>query len=203
MRVRLRLEPLIIVCLLVFGAFASIAQETYFPKKALGDDPWSDEFKAKWYSQQLAALEEPSLLASAKNPSSESYRFLWLRSFHHPVAIRFEMRADRIGVLTTKVASGAGGFKPRHLIENMSRPLTREQTQAFLGRLKKAGFWSLPSPVNAQTGTDGSQLNIEGVKEGKYYVVDRWLPHEGAVRELGLYLAVGLAQMNFPRDELY
>jgi hypothetical protein len=203
MRVSPRPDLLVIVSMLVFSSFASIAQETYFPKKALGDDSRSDEFKAKWYSQELEVLQEPSLLELAKNPASESYRFLWLRTFHHPVTVRLDVRADGIGVLTTKVASGAGGFRPGHLIENMSRPLTREQTQAFLARLTKVGFWSLPSPVNDQTGTDGSQWIIEGVKEGKYHVVDRWLPDKGAVRELGLYLAVGLAQMNVPKDEIY
>jgi hypothetical protein len=201
MRVSFRPELLVIFSLLLFGAF-SIAQETFFPEKALSDDSWSDRFRAKWYSRQLEALEEPSLLELAKN-SYESYRFLWLRSFHHPVAVRFDMRADGIGVLTTKVASGAGGFKPGHLVENMSRPLTRAQTQAFLARLKKVGFWSLPSPVNDQTGPDGSEWIIEGVKEGKYHVVDRWSPNEGAVHELGLYLAIGLAQMNVPKDEIY
>jgi hypothetical protein len=170
---------------------------------ALADDHWGDQFKADWYSQELKVLEEPSLLQVAGNPSAESYRFLWLRTFRHPVAIRLDMRRDGIGVLTTKVASGTGGFKPGHLVENTSRPLTREQTQAFLARAKKVDFWLLPSHVNDQTGTDGSQWIIEGVKEGKYHIVDRWSPREGAVRELGVTLAIGLAHMNVPKDELY
>jgi hypothetical protein len=201
MRVSFRPELLVIFSLLVFGAL-SIAQQTFFPEKGLSDDSWSDRFRAKWYSQELEVLGEPSLLGLAKN-RSESYRFLWLRSFHHPVAIRFDIRTDGIGVLTTKVASGAGGFKPGHLIENVSRPLTRAQTQAFLARLTKVGFWSLPNPVDDQSGLDGSDWIIEGVKEGNYHVVDRWSPKEGPVRELGLYLAFGLAQLNIPKDEIY
>ena len=177
------------------GCIPSDCQETYFPMKALGDDSSGDQFKAKWYSQELKLLEEPSLLKQSKNPSCESNRFLWLRSFHHPVAIRLDMRADGIGVLTTKVASGAGGFRPGHLVENTSRPLTREQTQAFLTRLLRVSFWSLPSHVNDETGTDWSQWVIEGVRGGKYHLADRWSPDSGPVRELGINLAVGLAHM--------
>jgi len=119
------------------------------------------------------------------------------------VAIRLDIREDGIGVITTKVARGTAGFRPGQLSENMSRPLMREQTQAFLKRLGKVGFWSLPNPVIDQTGADGSQWIIEGVKKGNYHVVDRWSPEQGAIRELGLYLAVGLALMNIPKDEIY
>ena len=203
MRVSLHPDLLLIVSLLVFSAFASIAQETFFPKRALNADTWGDQLKAKWYSQELEVLEEPSPLALSRNPSSESYRFLWLGTFHHQVAIRIDVRADGIGVITTKVASGTGGFRPGHLMDNLSRPLTREQTQAFLARLKKVGFWSLPNPVNDQAGTDGSQWVIEGVKGGKYHIADRWSPEKGVVRELGVYFAVGLALMNIPKNEIY
>src|SRR5450432_2226317 len=51
-----------------------------------------------------------------------------------------------------------------------SRPLTRQQTQAFLAELQKVHFWSLPSHVNDQTGTDGSQWIVEGAKDGNYHV---------------------------------
>jgi hypothetical protein len=113
------------------------------------------------------------------------------------------MRSDGTGILTTKVANGAGGFKPGHLVENTSRPLTREQIDAFLVTTKKVGFWLLPSHENDEPGADGSEWIVEGVKEGKYHVVGRWSPNEGAVRELGLALAIGLAHMNVPKDELY
>jgi hypothetical protein len=203
MRSLLRALLCVITCWLAVSAVPLVAQETYFPTNALGDDSWGDQFKAKWYSQELKVLEEPSLLDQTKNPSSESYRFLWLRSFNHPVAIRLDIRADGIGILTTKVANGTGGFRPGHLVENTSRPITREQTQAFLARLQKVSFWSLPSHVNDQTGTDGSQWIIEGVKEGKYHLADRWSPDKGPVRDLGVHLAVGLAHMKVPKDELY
>lgn len=89
------------------------AQETYFPKGVLSSDARGDLFRANWYSKHLKALEEPSLLGLAKNPSLQSYRFVWLRTFHHPVIVRLDIMADGTGDLTVKVASGAGGYGKR------------------------------------------------------------------------------------------
>ena len=81
--------------------------------------------------------------------------------------------------------------------------LTKEETQNFLARLDKFSFWSLPNPVNDQKGTDGSQWVIEGVKGGRYQVVDRWTPTTGPVRELGDLFAFRLARLNLPKNEIY
>jgi len=164
---------LAVASLLALSAFA-IAQRDYFPKKALADDSWSDQFRADWYSSALKDMGEPSLFELATSPSAESYRFLWLRTFHHPVAIRVDVRADGTGVLTKKVRAGSAGFPStaRQVIENESRPLLRAETQGFLARLKIAGFWSLPGQFE-RGGMDGSQWIIEGAKGGKYHVVDR------------------------------
>jgi hypothetical protein len=64
------------------------AQGQYFPKSSL--DSRGRELKSQWYSSQLRALQEPSLLSLSKSPSAESYRFLWLRTFNHPIAIRLD-----------------------------------------------------------------------------------------------------------------
>src|SRR6266513_5488624 len=102
--------------------------EPYFPKGVFSDDSQHDLFAANWYLKHLKALAEPSLLHLSKNPALESYRFFWLRTFHHPVIVRVDVRAGDAGELTSKVASGKGGYDPGHLLENTSRPLTREQT---------------------------------------------------------------------------
>jgi len=191
--------------LLGFGALTLIAQDVYFPENSLERDPRSDQLKVGWYSHELKVLQEPSLLKLSNNPSLESYRFLWLRTFRPPVAIRLDLMPDGGGILTTKVANGEAGFPytVKHLVENMSRPLTHEQTQVFLAQVNRVDFWSLPGPVDDQTGTDGSQWIIEGVREGKYHVVDRWSPGSGAIRELGLVFVFGMAQMNISKDDVY
>jgi hypothetical protein len=173
----------------------------FFPKSSL--DFGKDDFKAKWYSTQLRALREPSLLALASQPHAEAYRFLWLRTFHHPVAVRLSLQADGHWVLDTKAASGAGGYSPGTLTTSTSRNLSALEAQDFLSRVEKVGFWDAPNPVDDQTGTDGSQWIIEGVRNGKYHVIDRWMPKSGPARELGMILAFELARMQIPTKEIY
>jgi hypothetical protein len=190
-------------CLTLFALVTSVAQAQmqYFPKSSV--DSRGNDSKTAWYSSQLTALQEPSLLALTKAPSSEAYRFLWLRSFHHPVAIRLDVKPDGTSILTTKTASGAAGFKPGVLTENTSKTLSEAQTQNFLSLVNKLKFWSAPNPVDDQMGTDGSQWIIEGVKDGQYHVVDRWSPTTGIARELGMMLAIDLAGLNIPKQEIY
>src|SRR5271157_294442 len=200
------LHAALLTCsLLGLGSLISGAQDAYFPDKVLGRDSWSEQLKVGWYSHELKALEEPSLFKLADNSTAESYRFLWLRTFHAPVAIRLDLMTDGTGIPTTKVANGEAGFPytVKHVVENDSRPATRQETQAFLAQIKKVGFWSLPTHVNDQTGTDGSQWIFEGVKEGKYHVVDRWSPEKGPIRELGLNLVFDFAHMKIPKDDVY
>jgi hypothetical protein len=185
---------------LVLAFTACLADGQYFPKQSLDA---KSPLKNQWYTAQLIALQEPSLFALVKDPTAESYRFLWLRSFQHPVAIRLDPKPDGTSVLTTKISSGAGGFRPGDLTENTSRVLPSEETQKFLLRLNQLKFWSLPNPVNDQRGTDGSQWIIEGVKGGHYHVADRWTPTTGPVHELGELLAFDLARLKIADNEIY
>ena|ERR1039458_4389217 len=100
----------------VITAFSIQGLAQFFPKSSL--DPRGDDFKANWYSTQLRALQEPSLFALATNRKAESYRFLWLRTFHHPVAVRVDLQADGSWMLVTKVANGAGGYSPGSVTTN-------------------------------------------------------------------------------------
>ena len=189
---------------LLSALIAAIAQEPYFPQGVLEDNERGDSFRSQWYSKQLKALQEPSLFQMSKDSKVESYRFVWLRTFHHPVIVRVDIKADGSAELTTKVSSGAGGYEPGKLIENASRPLVQRQTDKFLGTVKRLQFWELPTyEISEGVGCDGSQWIIEGVKDGKYHVVDRWTPGKGPVHDLGLTFVFGLAQMRIPKDELY
>ena len=66
------------------------AEDYYFPKGAL--DPSRskvDGITRDWYSKYLRAMMEPSL-SCGQGPDGFAYRFLWLRSSHHPIAVRVE-----------------------------------------------------------------------------------------------------------------
>jgi hypothetical protein len=191
------------VLLLAIVLNTASAQISYFPKGSLASDSRSNQFKLQWYSHALRAMQEPSLYSLASDPTKESYRFLWLRSFHRPITVRLDLKTNGTATLTVKTSSGAGGYPPGILIENRSLTLTQEQIAPFLSKLQALNFWKLPNPVDDQTGTDGSQWIIEGVKSERYHIVDRWSPRPGTPNyELGLLL-LGLANEHIPAQEIY
>jgi hypothetical protein len=181
----------------------SLGQTTYFPAKTLEPPNLYPEILREWYSRSLVALKEPSLFELAQNQTTHSYRFLWLRTFNNPVAIRLNVNADGTGTLIEKVTSGEAGFRPGSLTVSFAKPLTQKQTNDFVKKIEILNFWSIPTIDPAIGGTDGSEWIIEGVHDGKYHVVNRWTPSSGPIRELGLAMAVNLAGMNIPGNELY
>jgi len=183
-------------------AVSAAAQQSYFPDKAFSKDRRASNFKAEWYSSQLAALEEPSLLKMAGRSTTETYRFVWLRTFNHPVSVRLDVHRDGTGTLTTKVASGAGGYKPGKLVTNLARNLSKEETQRVIDRIERANLWSLPGYLDKQ-GLDGSEWVIEGVSQGSYHVISRWSPEDGPVYDMGTMFVFDLAHLSVPKNEIY
>jgi hypothetical protein len=179
---------------LFFGlllASVTIAQVKYFPP----------DFPPNWYEGDLKALNEPSLWESSKTQKAQSFRFLWLRSFQHPLAIRIIVRSDGTSLLIRKMTSGVTGH-PGRLIQNRTLIVNREQTSRFLEQVERSNFWKLP-PVLEDRGVDGSQWIIEGIRHGGYHVVDRWSPKDDEIHALGLYIARDLARINLARSEIY
>jgi len=195
----------ILVCLAAFALLAlpALAQSTYFPANAFDSNTDGDRFMAQWFSGQLTALQEPSLLAMSKDKSIQSYRFLWLRTFHHPVAVRVDIRSDGTATLTTKIADGAGGYEPGKLTINTSRLLSKQETVGLLAAIKDSGFWPLPGLIPPNGGMDGAEWSIEGVNNGTYHIVTRWSPANGPIYTLGRYFLFNLAQLQIPKNEFY
>jgi hypothetical protein len=74
------------------------------------------------------------------------------------------------------------------------------------GQLAAMGFWQMPTPdpppVNIAR-CDGAEWIFEGSQDGRPHVVVRWSPEEGALRKLGLYLALTLGRLDVPRSTIY
>jgi len=189
--VRRTSPPALIIGLLL--ASVATAQVKYFPP----------DFPANWYAKHLTALREPSLWESSKTQQTQSFRFLWLRTFHHPIAIRIDVNADGTSLLTRKMADGAGGYDPGKLVQNETITLPREHTNRFLAQIEANNFWKLPSVQETPGGPDGAQWVVEGFRDGTYHVVDRWSPERGEIRALGLLMVQDLAKMKLAAKEVY
>lgn len=144
---------------------ASAADTVYFPNGS-----------ERWYSKHLKAMKEPSLYEQRTDKSAEQYRFLWLRSFHKPIAVRIR-RDDTAVSLRAVRLSGRGGYQPGRIEHDETLTLTTNQWHEFSQLLEKSSFWTLPTDEkNAPRGFDGSRWVLEGLSQGKYHVVDRWTP---------------------------
>jgi len=190
---------------LLLSPALSAGQSAYFPERALGQDAWETKFKTDWYSKFLTAFNEPSLWEESKNQKQQSYRFLWLRSFHNPVCVWFDAQPDGSALLTVKVGSLKGNYEPGKLNENRTKKVSREQTQWFLNLVEELKFWSLPTnlPKSNEVSADGAQWILEGVKDTKYHVVDRWSPDKGEVHTLGITMLIDLAELKLLYQEVY
>lgn len=191
---------------LFVGASPCFGQSNYFPPAVLGEDAKVGSHKITWYSKFVSAMHEPSLWEASKTQKTQTYRFLWLRSFHHPVSIRLEVNADGTALLTTKITSGQGGYEPGRLIMNRTQKFDRERTSWVLDRIEELKFWTLSTnpPCDPDViGVDGAQWIFEGVKGGTYHIVDRWSPDKGEVHSLGIMMLIDLAKLKLLYQEVY
>lgn len=137
----------------------------FFPA-TLGD------FVSGWYSKHLAAMDEPSLLDLASRGET-AMRFLWLRTFHEPIAVRMQ-RVDGGAHLVAMRLSGEGGYEPGVVEVWRERALAASDWDRVEAALLDAGFETIP--MKAGLGADGAQWIIERAKDGEYRMVDRWSP---------------------------
>ena len=148
-----------------------------------------DSFVNKWYSNMLFNLKEP--IIKDYQGEKEIYRFTWLRTFHHPVSVRFEKQGGII-MLFAKVSNGAGGYKPRRIIFDTSISLTSNEYNLLTKKVADIDFWNQPTEErDDDIGIDGSEWIIEAVKNNKYHMVTRYTPsieRQGNFRRVGEYL---------------
>jgi hypothetical protein len=152
-----------------------------------------------WYSTYLRAAGEPSLSCGPR-ADGFAFRFLWLRSFHHPVTVRVEKVGDSAAVTAVELG-GTGGRAPEGVVKRVQRALSAAELDAFLAKLNQVRVEEMQKGL-ARFGIDGAQWIVEGVKNGQYQVVDRWSPGPGAYRDLGKAF-LGLAGFEIPVTDFY
>ena len=159
----------------------------FFPINAFNDG-WQnfDASINNWYGKHLKQMNERSLL-NVSDENKEVYRFLWLRTFDHPVSVRLE-RDGYSFKLTSVELDGAGGYEPGKLFRTDNVQISRDQWCAFMALLENSLFWSQETNSRDDSGNDGSQWVLEGVRGGRYHIVDRWTPMSGGFREACLFL---------------
>jgi hypothetical protein len=145
-------------------------------------------FAMTWYSEHLAAAQEPSLYAASKTSKSAGetqMRFTWLRSFHHPVTVRV-VSGNSSYRLIARELSGAGGYAPGTVVRTIDRMLT-PQEQRKVESAFSSDLFDPPFEACA-VGLDGAQWIVESVSGTEYRFADRHSPQDGPIREAGLLM---------------
>lgn len=153
------------------------------------------DFEQQWYSKQLAAAGEPSLLAAAaapRSPGSASLRFTWLGSFSAAVVIRIETEGDRRRLIAKQLPGGRG---PPRVAKRIERPLTDREAARLDAELERGRIFEL-APRPCDIGLDGAQWIFEAADERGYRFTQRWSPERGPERRLG-ELLMRLTGWNF------
>ncbi|MCL2772057.1 MAG: copper amine oxidase N-terminal domain-containing protein [Oscillospiraceae bacterium] len=141
-----------------------------------------DDFRNEWYSEQIYALGESALFG---NKEQEIYRFTQIGSFSNPFTIRIEINDDKTGILYFKQCDGPISVQAGNMIENKTKTLSSDEVEKLQDMIKKYRFWGIPKEDKIM-GLDGFDWIIEGVTNGKYHIVTRWVPYyNDAVCKLG------------------
>ena len=154
----------------------------------------------------LTIMKEPSLQELSKNSKVECYRFVWVRTFHHPVLVRLDVNADGSAMVTAKMTSGKGGYGVGHLTKNTTRKIRKCEIEWFLNEISEDGFWELPDELPSAENVvqlDGAGWTLEGTKSGAYHRVYRWSPESGPVRALGISMLIDVAKLKLLYQEVY
>lgn len=143
------------------------------------------------YLAELCAMGEPSL--TVQGP--ETYRFLWMRHLHNPVAVRLAREGSDVAVVTIEADTHDPSTKRRHEFVVEGAAWT-----ALRGHLDAADFWNLAGdPGEDERGLDGADWIVEGRRGGIYHSVIRWNPVPGPFRQVCEDF-IRLAGLTFPTE---
>ncbi|CAN5691382.1 hypothetical protein BH10CYA1_BH10CYA1_04240 [soil metagenome] len=169
--------------------------DRYFPK-LLSDT------RQTWYSKHLVVMGETSIQTLPKPKIQFVFRFLWLRTFHHPMAICVTKYSDGKTTLSAKELSGQGGYEPGHLIKEVHVDWTKKEFEQLQSKLNKVKFFDQISVNQSNTGADGAQWIFEVNDFGRYHFVDRSCP-TGPDRDLGIFLLKAASVLPTNKSDIY
>jgi enterochelin esterase family protein len=170
--------------------------------RAGSESSQSDDERLKTFTSSYVARMGELPLSSGKEPSDLACRFLWLRTFHHPVSVRIQRSGSSI-ILRGVELDGAGGYAPGKIAKEVKRELSPAEWETVVAKLDRSGFWQMESREDrSRMGLDGATWILEGSQGGKYHVVSRWSPESGDFREACLFF-LQLSNLMIPGDEIY
>ena len=162
---------------------------------------WNGAYSRAWFSTHLMAMNEPTLTGTA-DPRMESLRFLWLRTFDEPHAVRVEFAANGAVTMFHKRLDGMGGYDPGQIAASEERALTSEESAALREAMNSADTCARTAE-EWRPQIDGSKWVFEWRRSNNYCAHQSRSPKSGEFRELGLLLLDFVGFQATDDDPLY
>ena len=139
----------------------------YFPKDQTDD----------LYANYLSHMKEPSLIPSKEEKQGFGMRFLWIRSFHNPIAVRVWRKNDEYWIKGVSFEMAGHDFGP--VTKSLERELTGEEWMQISKLADPPEIWKpLSKEERAEIGSgfDGAHWIFERRNQKDYFILDLWSP---------------------------
>ena len=153
----------------------------------------------QFYSKYFLQFKEPNLYIN--NSEDEIYRFTWIRSFHNPIAVRFQKHNDSY-ILYTKEMVNNDGYILQEIKTNTEEKLTSYEWKNFKEKIENLNFWNVPANDPAPGANDGALWILEARVNNKYHFAERNMPADNKYRICCKYL-LSLSKLNIPVNDQY
>ncbi len=130
-----------------------------------------------WRTKFLTRFRELPLEESTANVD-ETYRLIWIPTFHKPTVIRIWRSGENYYIVTKRLNRNKNNLIIGNLKFDQTRSLTAEEWHNFVSLVNQSCFWNIPSNIKEPIPVDGASWTFEGVKNGQHHFVDRIFPSE-------------------------
>ncbi len=128
---------------------------------------------SEWIKLQLDNLNEDCLYEQNLPSNLSIYRFTWLRTFNHPIAIRIEKDEKKV-MIYWKVGKGAGGYAPKGLKKSGKKKLSIEKWNQFEAMINASDFHDKYKPEIPSS--DGASWILEKKTKSTFKAYNSSLP---------------------------
>jgi hypothetical protein len=133
------------------------------------------EIKAKNKNDPyIYAFEEPYIDTTQIDSNKFWFRITVDPCFRIPYCLIVEKKIDKT-YLTVKMTNGSGGYYSGTLDFSLTKIFSDTVYNNISNELHQLNFWKLGED-NISGGSDGETWTFEAIENGKYNLIDRWVP---------------------------
>lgn len=158
-----------------FKVVADPAGKAYFP-----------EGRASYYTKELLAMMEPSVLSPLEKGVERVFRFTYLRSFHDSLVVRITEAGGTTTIRAVQLERDLQ-YRPVRIAHDKTWKLDEEGRKAVKPLPEQKGFWTPISDIElavALSFSDGSKWIFEVHDKNGYRMIDIQSPDRLAKMEL-------------------